>query len=56
MFEFSVSKDMIKKKDILKEVAIGKVAAHLCLALNVKKLKISVEHGRVVATLNVMKH
>ena len=30
MFEFSVSKDM-KKKDIIKEVEVGKVAAHLCL-------------------------
>ena len=32
MFEFSVSKDM-KKNDIIREVAIGKVATHLCLAL-----------------------
>ena len=35
-----------------REVAIGKVAARLCLTLIVKELKISVEHGRVVATLN----
>ena len=39
MFEFSVSKDM-KKKDIIREVAVGKVAAHLCLTLFVKELKI----------------
>ena len=34
MFEFSVSKDMKKKKkDIIKEVVVGKVTAHLCLTL-----------------------
>jgi hypothetical protein len=32
MFEFSVSKDM-KKKDIVRELAVGKVATHLCLTL-----------------------
>jgi hypothetical protein len=42
MFEFSVSKDT-NKKDIIREVAIGKVAAHLCLTLIINKLKISVE-------------
>jgi hypothetical protein len=47
MFEFSVSNDM-KKKDIIKEVLVGKVAAHLCLTLIVKEMKINVEHGRVV--------
>ena len=55
MFEFSVSKDM-KKKDIIKEVEVGKVAAHLCLTLIIKVLKISVEHSRVVTTLNIIKH
>ena len=55
MFEFSVSKD-IKKKDIIWEVAIRKIATHLCLTLIVKELKISVEHGRVVTTLNIIKH
>ena len=53
MFEFSVSKDMIKR-DITREVAVGKVAAHLCLTLVVEELKISVEHGRVVTTLNII--
>jgi hypothetical protein len=53
--EFSVSKD-VKKKNIIREVAIGKVAAHLCLTLIVKELKISVEHDRVVTTLNIIKH
>jgi hypothetical protein len=55
MFEFSVSKDM-KKKDIIREVAIGEIGAHLFLTLIVKKLKISVEHARVVTTLNLIKH
>ena len=35
---------------------VGKVAAHFCLTLIVKELKISVEHGRVVTTLNIIKH
>ena len=55
MVESSVSKDM-KKKDITREVVVGKVVAHLCLTLVVKELKISVEHGRVVTTLNIIKH
>jgi hypothetical protein len=41
-----------KNKDIIREEAVGKVAAHLCLT--VKELKISVEHGRVVTTLNII--
>ena len=40
MFGFSVSKGM-KKDDIIREVAVGKVAAHLCLTLIIKELKIS---------------
>ena len=43
MFEFSVRKDMKKKCFIGREVAVGKVAAHLCLTLIVKELKINVE-------------
>jgi hypothetical protein len=43
--KYNVSKDM-EKKDILREVAIGKVATHLCLTLIVKELEISIEHGR----------
>jgi hypothetical protein len=35
-------------------VTIGKVAAHLYLALIVKELKISVGQGRVVTTLNIL--
>jgi hypothetical protein len=53
MFEFSVSKYM-KERDIIREVAVGKVAAHLCLILIVKELRFSVEHGRVVTTLNII--
>jgi hypothetical protein len=32
------------------------VATHICLTLIVKELKINVEHGKVVTTLNIMKH
>ena len=55
MFEFSVIKDT-KKKNIIREVTIGKVAAHICLTLIFKELKMSVEQGRVVTTLNINKH
>jgi hypothetical protein len=52
MFEFSVSKEMKRENfDMKREVAIGKVATHLCLTLIIKELKISFEHGRVVTTL-----
>ena len=54
MLELSVSKD-IKTKDIIKKVAIGKVAEHLCLTLIIKELKINVEQVRVVTTLNIIK-
>ena len=46
----------MKKKDIIREEAVGKVASHLCLTLIVKELKNSVEHGRIVTTLNIIKH
>jgi hypothetical protein len=35
-------------------VAVGKVAAHLCLTLIIKELKISVEQDKVVTTLNII--
>ena len=54
MFEFSASKDM-KKKYVIR-VAVGKVAAHLCLTLIIKEYKFIVEHGRVITTLNIIKH
>ena len=58
MHKFSVSKDMkkINNDKRRKEVAVGKVAAHLCLTLIIKELKISVEQGRVVTTLNIIRH
>ena len=34
-------------------MVVGKVATHLCLTLIVKELKISVEEGMVVTTLNI---
>ena len=59
MHEFSVSKDMereINNNKRRKEVAIGKVASHLCLTLVIKDLNINVEQDRVVRTLNIIKH
>ena len=55
MFEFNVSKDM-EKNDIIKEMTVVKVAAHLCLTRIVKELIINVEHGRVVTTISIIKH
>ena len=37
-------------------MTVGKVMVHLCLTLIIKELKISVEHDRVVTTLNIIKH
>ena len=51
MLEFIVSKDM-NPCFIGREVAVGKVAVHLCLTLIVKKLKISVEQNKVVTISN----
>jgi hypothetical protein len=39
-----------------KEVVVAKAAAHLCLIVNIIDLKFSVEHDRVVTTLNLIKH
>jgi hypothetical protein len=33
----------MKKRDMIREVAVGKVAAHLCLTLIVKELEIIVD-------------
>jgi hypothetical protein len=58
MHRFSVSKYM-KKFDNdkrRKEVVVEKLPEHLCLALVIKEYKISVEHDRVVTTLNTIKH
>jgi hypothetical protein len=39
-----------------REVAIGKVAAYVCLTLIMKESKISVEQDMEVTTLNTIKH
>ena len=39
-----------------KEVVVGELPEQLCLTLSIKALKISVEHDRVVTTLNIIKH
>ena len=54
MLVFSVGKNM--EKGIIREVAVGKVMTHLCLTLIVKILKNSVEQGRMITTLNIIKH
>jgi hypothetical protein len=58
MHKFGVGKDMEKfyNEKRRKEVAVGKVPAHLCLTLIIKELKLSVEQDRVVTTLNIIKH
>jgi hypothetical protein len=59
MHKFSVNKDMKKKFNNDKrrrDIVVGKVVAHLCLTLIIKKLKSRVEHDRVVTTLNTIKH
>jgi len=52
MFEFSVGKD-VKKKNNNDKISAYLLA--LCLILIVKELKIRVEYGRVVTTLNMIK-
>jgi hypothetical protein len=37
-------------------MVVGEVVAHLCLTLIIKEVKFSVEHDRVVTTLNTIKH
>jgi hypothetical protein len=48
IFDFNVSKDM-KKRDITKEVAVGKVTIH-------SRLTLIVEQVKVITTLNISKH
>ena len=55
MFAFSVSKDMEKTINIDKRRIPANLLTHL-LTLIVKELKISVEQGRVVTPLNIIKH
>jgi hypothetical protein len=42
--------------DTISSSATWKVAAHLYLTLIINKLKISVEEGRVITTLHIIKH
>jgi hypothetical protein len=35
-------------------VAVGKVAVHFYLTLIIKELKTSIEHDRVITTLNII--
>jgi hypothetical protein len=59
MHKFGVSKDMTKKINNDKrrrDIVVGKVVTHLCLTLLIKELKFSVEHDRVITTLNIIKH
>ena len=37
-------------------MVVGKLVAHLCLTLIIEELKMSVEHDRMVTTLNITKH
>ena len=53
MFEFSVSKNMVNENNNDKRRIPAHLLAYL-LTLGVKELKISVEHGRVVTTLNII--
>ena len=58
MHKFNVNKNTENFNNDKKrrKVTIRKVAAHLCLTLIIKELKISVEQDRVVTTLNIIKH
>ena len=56
MFEFSVSKDTEKKKEKNNEKIISTYLLAYLLTLIDKELKISVEHGRLMTTLNIIKH
>jgi hypothetical protein len=55
---FMSNTNYMKKKinnDKRRDMVVGKVVAHLCLTLLII-LKFSVEHDRVVTTLNLIKH
>ena len=54
MFEFSVSKDIKINNNDKRRILVYHLV--YLLTLIVKKLKISNEQGRVVTTLNIVKH
>ena len=37
-------------------MVVGKLLEHICLTLIIKELKVSVEHDRMVTTLDIIKH
>ena len=37
-------------------MVVGEVVAYLCRTLSIKEMKFSVEHDRMVTTLNTIKH
>ena len=55
MFEFSVNKDMKKYYNNDNRRLYTNILTYI-LTLIIKELKISVEQGRVVTTLNIIKH
>ena len=55
MLEYSVSKDMENQNKNAKKRISTYLLGYL-LTLIVKELEISVEHSRVVTTLNILKH
>ena len=54
MFEFSVSNDMKRNNNDKKRIPTYLLA--YILTPIIKELKISVEHGKVLTTLNISKH
>jgi rRNA maturation protein Rpf1 len=46
--------EKINNVKMRRDMVVGKVVAHLCLTLIIKDLKFSLEHDRVVTTLNIM--
>ena len=52
---FMSNTNYMKKNDKRRDMVVGKVVAYLCLTLLII-LKFSVEHDRVVTTLNLIKH
>jgi hypothetical protein len=49
-------KNKINNDKRRRDMVVGRVVAHLCVTLIIKELKFSVEHDRVVTTLDTIKH
>ena len=54
MFGFSVSKDINYKNNAKRKIPIYLLAYFLIVIVN--KLKFRIEHGKLVTTLNIIKH